>query len=425
LSSIVLFDDSPPLKIAAGAIASFYQVISEKLPLFPLFFFTGDPPMETKNAPQSLTEFEVIGLKTPYDFANGHAYHDLSQAFDPVMNDLQAIWADAKQKPIAVMEERFKKAIADIIPSPMLGDHAHYSLFPTASNSIDAVSAWLKSKNYKAGLIEPVFDNLYLLLKRRQVPLTPIYEQDFINLDVLEAKIKLNDLDALLLVSPNNPTGFQLTIEEFKAVCALCEKMGVTLILDATFGFYSRNGYDEYQILADTGIEYIVVEDTGKTWPTQELKVSLMAYSSSIAPAMREIYEEVYLCHSNFSVGLLSCLIEHTVKEGLVNTVWKEVDRRREKLAAALDGTGMTMNISNRAVPLPLAWVNCTATGLTDLEVIDAMKVHHIALLPGRFFYWNTPGQFTNHIRVSLLRPNAVFDKGVEALGRAVAGLRK
>jgi len=45
--------------------------------------------------------------------------------------------------------------------------------------------------------------------------------------------------------------------------------------------------------------------------------------------------------------------------------------------------------------------------------------------LPGRFFYWNTPDKVTDHIRFSLLRPNAVFDKGVAALGNAAAQLRK
>lgn len=376
--------------------------------------------MDTTFDNQSLTEYEVIGLKTAYDFANGHAHHDMPAALHPVMNDLQGIWAEARGTPVFEMEERFKYAFAGIIESPALAGHAHYSLFPTASNSIDATAAWLKAKGYKAGLIEPVFDNLYLLLRRRQVPLAAVQESDFLDPAALAQKISDCGIDALFLVSPNNPTGFQLSASEFRAVCETCAAAGVILILDATFGFYSRNGYDEYAIIHETGIDFIVIEDTGKTWPTQELKVSLMAYSAPIAREMRVIYEEVYLSHSNFTVALLCRLIGHTQKEGLDKVIWAEVDKRRNSLAQALAGTGVVIEDHSRAVPLPLAWMNCAATGMCDVELIEKLKGSNIALLPGRFFYWATPDKYTTHVRVSLLRSNSMFAQGLAALGRAM-----
>lgn len=369
----------------------------------------------------NLTEVEVSGLKTTFTFADGHAYHDMPSELQPVMNDLQRIWADARTTPVPRMEERFKRIFGRIVRSPTLEEHTCYSLCPTASNSIDIVAAWLKSSGYSVGLLEPAFDNLFLLLKRRQVNVISVQESDLLDLGALAAKIKYANLKALMVVSPNNPTGFQLTAQEFRALCEQCRELGVTLVLDTTFRFYSRAGYDEYRILEETGLPYVVVEDTGKTWPTQDMKVSLMAYSKALAPQIRPLYEELYLCHSNFSVALLGQLIEQTDGAGLDKVVWKAVDERRAKLERVLDGTLLRpVQTERSSCALPVAWLDCSATGLSDLELVRRLEKHDVALLPGRFFFWNSQQQNTDKVRVSLLRADGMFDRGLSALQQAL-----
>jgi aspartate/methionine/tyrosine aminotransferase len=392
--------------------------------------------MDTKNIQQqptaesdltdsdiSLTKYEVGGLKTAFTFADGHAYHDMPKPLQPVMRQLQSIWAESSSKSIPEMEEKFKRATSRIIQSPILGYHSSYSLCPTASNSIDITGAWLKTKGYTVGLIEPAFDNLYLLLKRRGVDIVPIQESDLSDLDILSNKIDEYDLKSLFIVSPNNPTGFQLDQDEFNALCRQCAKKGVTMIVDTTFRLYSRNSYDEYQILNDNGVDYLVIEDTGKTWPTNDLKVSLMAYSESLSSEVRTLYEEVYLCVSNFSLGLLSELIDKTRKVGIDEIVWAEVDKRKQQVREALQDTFLTPILNDKAAPLPLEWLDCSASGLTDIELVEELKKAGVALLPGRFFYWNTPEQHTQNVRLSLMRSNDIFDKGLQTLNQALQRL--
>ncbi|MCX6350645.1 MAG: aminotransferase class I/II-fold pyridoxal phosphate-dependent enzyme [Bacteroidetes bacterium] len=275
---------------------------------------------------------------------------------------------------------------------------------------------WLSAKGYSVGLLEPAFDNLHLLLKRRQVKIFDIQEEDLLDLNVLSKKIDKYNLKSIFIISPNNPTGFELNIEEFRALSELCKNKNVAIIIDKTFRLYSRNNYDDYQILTNNGNDYLVIEDTGKTWATHETKVSLMAYSESLAQELKCLYEEVYLCHSKFSVNLLSHLIEKTHQVGIDKIIWEEIDKRKAKLFEAIKDTALSLITNERACSIPMGWIDCSASGLTDIQLVDELKKYGVMILPGRFFYWNSQNKHTENVRISLLRSDAIFDKGLESL---------
>ena len=230
----------------------------------------------------SLTEFEVQGLSTKFNFADGHAYHGIPWELHPVMNSLLSIWEDSTTKSVPQVEFEFKRALAGLIASPALINHEHFSICPTASNSIDVAGSWLNLQGYRTGLIEPAFDNLFLLLKRRGVQIESIQEDDIADLERLEGLIKSLKLQALVIVSPNNPTGFELSELRFKELCELCARMKVTLVTDRTFRFYSTSPYDDYKYLIESGVKFITIEDTGKTWATQDLKVRSEEHTSEL-----------------------------------------------------------------------------------------------------------------------------------------------
>ena len=368
----------------------------------------------------SLTEVEVEGLNSKYNLTDGHAYHKMPVVLQSVLNDLSSVWQYAGSRSVPDMEEEFKRVWADLIKSPNLATHRHYSISPTASNSIDIAGAWIAMKNYNVGLLEPVFDNLYLLLKRRGAKITSIQEGDLIDLEKLEASIDVHNLKSLFIVTPNNPTGFQLNPDQYRAVCDLCAQKGVALIVDRTFRVYSRDDFDDYKILNDSGVDYAVIEDTGKTWPTQDLKVSLMTYSQSLSKDMRMLYEEIYLCTNNFSLALLGKLIDRTREVGIDKVIWQEVTQRMRHVEAALSKTPLTLVATGGEHSLPVAWMDCSATGLKDVDLVRKLKEQSLVLLPGRFFYWNSQDQHTNNVRLSLMRPDHVFYKGLEVLSSAL-----
>ena len=303
----------------------------------------------------SLTEFEIEGLTSKYNFADGHAYHSMPAVLLPVVENLSSIWTATANKTIPTVEEEFKLKFANAIGSRTLAAHKSYSISPTASNSIDIAATWLKSQNCKVGLLEPAFDNLYLILNRRGVDVSSIQEQDLNNLNSLEQKIEENRLNSLFIVNPNNPTGAELNETEFTNLVALCARKDMTLILDTTFRFYSKQSFDSYEVLERSGVNFIVIEDTGKTWPTQDMKASLMAYSGSLAQSVRELYEEIYLCSSSFTLAVLGNLIERTVEAGIDKVIWNEVDNRRSFLRGALLGSKLELIENKGACSMPVA----------------------------------------------------------------------
>lgn len=368
----------------------------------------------------SLTEAEVIGLNTKYNFADGHAYHEMPNGLQPVIESLPQIWEYARTIPIPEMEKKFKNTWADLIESPTLRSHSHFSICPTASNSIDVVATWLEMHNKTVGLLEPVFDNLYLILKRRNVSIFGIQEHDLIDLESLEYKIGLYGLTSLFIVSPNNPTGFQLSDEQYVDLCVLCSKLSITLIIDKTFRLYSKKILDDYKTLEDSGIDYVVIEDTGKTFPTQDTKASLIVYSEKISKDMRMLYEEIFLCSSNFTLALIEQLVSHTKILGLNSVVWSGTERRLSLLKKVIEPFPLTLSDSSNSCILPVSWISCSKTEFNDLELSKAVNKYNVAVLPGRFFYWNSPNEHTSNIRISLLKPEHIFYQGMEKLSQCL-----
>jgi len=368
----------------------------------------------------NLTQIEVQGLNKQYNLADGHAYHAMPASLQPVIQDMLGIWEYAGSKPIPLIEEQFKLATAELIGSPTLARLNTYSISPTASNSIDIVGAWLNMRNRKVGLLEPVFDNLHLLLKRRGVKPVIIQERDLVDLEKLQTKINLYKLDSLFIVTPNNPTGFELNEQELKDLCDLCAKNKVALFVDTTFGLYSKQRIDNYKILEESGVDYAVIEDTGKTFPTQDMKASLMVYSRPLASDMRMLYEEIFLCSSSFTLALLGKLLQKTHEVGLDKVVWDEVAVRRQHLERALAESPLKLTGKSNACALPLAWLDSSATGLPDTMLVTELMKHQVAVLPGRFFYRGSRYKDATHVRLSLMKPDNIFYGGVKALGQAL-----
>src|SRR5690554_4210987 len=89
----------------------------------------------------SLTQYEVKGLSKSYSFANGHAYQDVPEAFNSIFDQLSDIWQQSIKTSHSTLENRFKTVLSELIKSKILLHHNFFSICPTASNSIDIVSA--------------------------------------------------------------------------------------------------------------------------------------------------------------------------------------------------------------------------------------------------------------------------------------------
>lgn len=369
----------------------------------------------------TLTSWEYAGLRNARNLADGHAYHELPDALGGVVDQLPRLWRTAERYSIPDLENQFREAWSEVAGTPTL---RHYGLriCPTASNSIDLVGAACHEMGLRVGLVEPTFDNLALLLRRRGVPLHPIPADQLAAALITETPESVLDpeaLDAVFVVNPNNPSGIEYDSRQLPVLSEWCARHGKVLLLDNTFRFQCRRTYDDVAVLRRSGVSFVAIEDTGKSLPTLDLKASPLIFSDDLAPLLNTLYEEVYLCTSGFSLAILTELLQRTAAHGLDATLWALIDDRRARLRAALHGSAITVAPEAIDSTLSVEWLDCSGTGLDDLTATahlrDALGLH---LLPGRPFFWASPPSetTTQRMRASLCKPTAQFDAAISVI---------
>lgn len=371
----------------------------------------------------TLTDHEYLALNSPCSFADGHAYHELPEELEGVVSKLPAIWHDCNQTKVRDMEQSFKCEWANLLDSNELLQHEHFRISPTASNSIDIVATLLSERAPRVLLIEPTFDNLYLMLKRRGCEVSPLNEQSMIEAidqDRLTELLDYFSFDTLFLVNPNNPTGYLIREQQFTVVAEYCQRNDKVLVVDSTFRFYAKDRFNDYAALLKAGCSFVIIDDTGKTWPTQDMKSSMIVYSEDLAGGLEKIYEEIYLCHSRFVMGVFVDLFRRTGKAGLERTLVHEIGLRRNKVRAVLADTQLRCITDSRATVMPIEWIDISLTGKTDAELIRQFLSHDFHCLPGSHFFWHSYYErgidSSCFIRISLARPSAVFENGLVLL---------
>ena len=83
------------------------------------------------------------------------------------------------------------------------------------------------------------------------------------------------------------------------------------LIIDRCFATFAMvDGgvpwFDVYELLESSGVSYLVIEDTGKTWPVQDAKCAILMTSEDIYPAIYDIHTSVLLNVSPFTLNMLT-----------------------------------------------------------------------------------------------------------------------
>lgn len=369
----------------------------------------------------SLTDYEIAALAQEVNLADGHAYQGLSVPLAGMVSLLPQIWTECEQTPIPEMEARFANAFGLLAHSRSFGSGAVYKICPTASNSLDIVGAVLAQRGLAATLVEPTFDNIALLLKRRGVNLASLNDAALIaaaNSNRLPSLLSEHPGDALVLVQPNNPTGSVLNAASFAAIADYCAWRGTLLVVDNSFRFFKRQPFDDIAILRESGVSFMTVEDTGKVWATQDLKASLLLCSDDLASTVTTIYNELFLCTSRFTLAVLEECLLRTCAAGLSGTIWSQVDRRRASVRRAVATTSLQVDASALGSTISVEWLDCRGTGMDDLVLTSELAREGLHVLPGRQFYWASGREHSRqlNIRLALMKPLPIVESACEIL---------
>ncbi|MCZ2159133.1 hypothetical protein NPX99_07685 [Bartonella sp. 220] len=98
------------------------------------------------------------------------------------------------------------------------------------------------------------------------------------------------------------------------------------------------------------------------------------------------------------------------------------MDVRRTNFRNILNQTNLEIAKKSIESVMPVEWIDCSATGLSDLKLVQHCKTFSLCLLPGRYFYWSKPDELGHQfVRASLMKHDSVFELALQRLREAMS----
>ena len=360
----------------------------------------------------NLTQFETLALNSPLNLADGHARQELTPAQNKVVDALPALFAEAAERPVAEIEHEACDAFFTA-----LGQHSHpyadervLSCY-SSSLAMEIYARSLISRTDSIALIHPTFDNIPDILRGVGFRLVPVEEDALHEGDLPDAL--LDSVGAVFVTTPNNPTGRVFPEQRLRRLAEQCAEHDVVLTLDTSFrGFDTDAHYDHYAVLEASGCRWVVIEDTGKLWPTLELKIGWLAFSANVDLPLVKIHSDILLGVSPLVLLMVKQFATDAADGGLAE-LHRFIADNRAVLRAALADVPDTYFVDE----LSRVSVDRLHVGSRlGLDVWAALHSHNLYALPCQKFHWARPSEGDHTLRIALSRNPLSIEKAAHAL---------
>lgn len=361
----------------------------------------------------TLTAWEKVALETDVNLADGHAHGSLLAQVANPPEVLERALNKVHFGRQSDHETDFLAAYSRLSgQSHSLAEVAfHYS----SSLSMFTVGAALAMNGrQRVGLVHPTFDSLSALLNSSRLETIPIRET--VDADADYRSYIMQDLDAIVLVSPNNPTGRCVIGENFRHLIADCRANDVWVILDSSFRLLDERTCveDQHRTARECdGLEYVFIEDTGKAIPAYEQKVGFVSGSRTFMSAVVRVSEDFLLNVSPLTLRLLESVMEGVdasapFYRSVVVSNRKSLRRYMRPLGMQLVWPGSRVSVEMLEVP-----------GADAQSLVRQYAENNLLVLPGPQFYWADPSFGRSQLRVALMRSSTYFMDALRVLQKA------
>ena len=375
-----------------------------------------------------ITQHEIEALKHVYNVSDAHTHQSQSNTQRTIVERLPELWYESEQTRQYDMEQKFLNNFFRVRKQPVAMRNNNSLLVYAASIAMAIAANYLMKKRMTVGLLHPCFDNIVDLLKHMEVPLKPVEEQWFHDPSkIYENLDKHIESDSIFIVDPNNPTGFTLFDfgrEGWKELIRFAKDRKKLLIFDFCFASFLLSHktielFDVYEMLEDSGVSYIAMEDTGKTWPLQDAKAAILKTSA-------DIYDDIYAIHTayllNVSPFILNVLTQYVVDSEADNfaSVTDLLERNRHVAERILSGS--LLEPLDPIARVSVLWCKITDPTVTATSLKQHLTEYGIHLLPGTYFYWADKAGGERFVRIALARNTEVFAPAMHLLRTALDG---
>lgn len=367
----------------------------------------------------NLTTMEVDALTDPdggLNLTDGHARLPLTGQQAAIIARLPEMFAEASRRPFRDIEQEAHTTFLHAIGqhTAPIGSGRILSCY-SSTLATDIVARALPA-GATIAVLHPTFDNIADLFITRGLRLVPLSEPALLDQDWPRPPVK-----AIVITHPNNPTGLVTPESHLRSLAEHATRYGQIVIIDASFRGQVRDAqYDSYAVLDRAGTDWITIEDTGKLWPTHELKIGLLAYSERTTLPIERAFSESLLSASPVVLKLVTELAADWVSGGY-ERAQALITRNRTTVRDAIQPAGLTL--ADPASQISVARVQLPPSGPDSTLLYKDLLNRHIHVLPCAPFHWANPATGHRYIRLSLARPHDTVHEAAHALARSYLAL--
>lgn len=247
------------------------------------------------------------------------------------------------------------------------------------------------------------------------VPTSP--ESNFtVNVADLEAAIT-PQTKALVIVTPNNPTGTVLPESTLRDIAELAQRRDLMVISDEIYEYYVFDGHRHVSMASLPGMRErtITINSFSKSFGMTGLRLGYIAAPAAVIEAMLPFHHAMMICANVVTqYGGLAVLSQPRdwFREQLA-----EYDRRRKLWLAALDEINLPYSEPQGAY---YVFIDIRPTGLSSAEfVARAREEARLVFQPGTI----GGGAGEGFIRGALTTGSPKFEEGLERFKQFIRGL--
>ncbi|OEH94029.1 aminotransferase [Bacillus solimangrovi] len=223
---------------------------------------------------------------------------------------------------------------------------------------------------------------------------------------------------AIMICSPNNPTGSILNKEELSGIAQIVEKYDLVVISDE---IYSELNYDEphcsFSSIAGMFERTILINGFSKGFAMTGWRLGYACAPKEILQAMLKVHQYAMMCAPTMAqYGALEALRNGRID---VDKMRKDYKRRRNYFVKSLNEIGMECHMPGGAF---YAFPSIKHTGLTSEEFAEALlKEERVAVVPGNVFGAGGEG----HLRCSYASSLEQLQEAIKRMSRFMMSLEK
>ncbi|KGR89498.1 aromatic amino acid aminotransferase [Ureibacillus massiliensis 4400831 = CIP 108448 = CCUG 49529] len=288
-----------------------------------------------------------------------------------------------------------------------------------ASSAIDLAMRTILDPGDEVIVVEPCFVSYVPMVELAggvAVQVQALKENDFKILPNQLEQVISSKTKAIMLCSPNNPTGTMLNKQELEAIAKIAIQHDLLIIADE---IYAELSYDEdyTSMAAIEGMRErtILVNGFSKGFAMTGWRLGFVCAPIEISSAMLKVHQYALMCASTMSQYAAIEALKNGRPE--VEEMVKSYRRRRNYIVQSFNEIGLECHIPGGAF---YAFPSIKSTGLTSQQFAEQLLMkENVAVVPGDVFGESGEG----HIRCSYASSLEELQEAVNRIKRFIDSL--